>query len=114
VKEGKGYSLVEKAREIIAVSYPNSELSLDDLAAKLFISPNYLRSIFKQQVGESFVEYLTGLRMGKARELLNDPSLKIAAIAGQVGYADQHYFSICFKKYYGLTPSEYREWRKTP
>jgi two-component system response regulator YesN len=113
VKVGKGYSLVEQAREIIAVSYQNPELSLDDLAAKLFISPNYFRSIFKQQVGESFVEYLTGMRMAQARELLNDPSLKVTEIAGQVGYVDQHYFSICFKKYYGLTPSEYREWRRT-
>lgn len=109
VRVGRGYTIVEKAKEIIETSLENHEFSLDDVAGRLFISPNYLRNLFKQQVGETFVEYLTRHRMEKAIELLDDPSLKIHQIAEQVGYIDQHYFSICFKKFFGLTPTEYRE-----
>jgi two-component system, response regulator YesN len=106
---GKNYSIVEKAKHIIESSLEQNEFSLDDVAGRLFISPNYLRSLFKQQVGESFVEYLTRRRMEKARILLDDVTLKVHRIAEAVGYDDQHYFSICFKKYYGLTPTDYRE-----
>lgn len=106
---GKNYSIVEKTKEIIENSLEQMEFSLDDVAGRLFISPNYLRSLFKQQVGESFVEYLTRRRMEKARFLLDDVSVKVHQIAEAVGYSDQHYFSICFKKYFGLTPTDYRE-----
>lgn len=109
VRVGKGYTLVEKAKEIMEASLEQREFSLDDVAARLYISPNYLRTLFKQQVGESFVEYLTRIRMEKALKLLDDVTLKVHQIAERVGYIDQHYFSICFKKYYGLTPTEYRE-----
>ncbi len=108
-RQGKKYSIIEKVKEIIEGSFARSEFSLDDVAGRLFISPNYLRSLFKQQVGESFVEYLTRRRMEQARILLDDITLKVHQIAETVGYDDQHYFSICFKKYYGLTPSDYRE-----
>ena len=108
---GKNFSIVEKAKQIIESSLEQSEFSLDDVAGRLFLSPNYLRSLFKQQVGESFVEYLTRRRMEKARDLLDldDVTLKVHHIAEMVGYNDQHYFSICFKKYFGLTPTDYRE-----
>jgi two-component system, response regulator YesN len=109
VRAGKGYTIVEKAKEIVAAALDNSEFSMDDVAARLFISPNYLRSLFKQQLGESFVEYLTRIRMEKAQKLLDDATLKIHNIAEKVGYLDQHYFSMCFKKYFGLTPTDYRE-----
>ncbi len=108
---GKSYSIVEKTKEIMENSLEQMEFSLDDVAGRLFISPNYLRSLFKQQIGESFVEYLTRRRMEKARILLDDVSVKVHQIAEAVGYSDQHYFSICFKKYFGLTPTDYREAR---
>jgi two-component system, response regulator YesN len=108
-RAGKGYTIVEKAKEIVDASLDNSEFSMDDVAARLYISPNYLRSLFKQQVGEAFVEYLTRIRMEKAQRLLDDATLKIHNIAEKVGYIDQHYFSMCFKKYFGLTPTDYRE-----
>jgi two-component system response regulator YesN len=109
VRAGKGYTLVEKAKEMIDAALSDNELAMDQIAARLFISPNYLRSLFKQQVGESFVEYVTRMRMERARALLDDATLKIYDIAALVGYVDQHYFSICFKKYFGLTPTDYRE-----
>lgn len=112
VRMGKNYSIVEKAKEVIEASLGNSEFSLDDVAALLYISPNYLRSLFKQQVKESFVEYLTRRRMEKAQLLLDDPTLKIYQVAEAVGFTDQHYFSICFKKYFNLTPTDYREAKK--
>ncbi len=112
LKVGKGYSLVEKAKEMIAAALNDNELSMDQIAARLFISPNYLRSLFKQQMGESFVEYITRMRMERAKQLLDDITLKVYDIAALVGYGDQHYFSICFKKYYGLAPTDYRELKK--
>lgn len=112
LKIGKGYSLVEKVKEMIAAALNDNQLSMDQIAARLFISPNYLRSLFKQQMGESFVEYITRMRMERAKELLDDVTLKVYDIASMVGYVDQHYFSICFKKYYGLTPTDYRELKK--
>lgn len=109
VRIGKGCLIIEKTKEIVEASFDNNEFSLNDVAARLFISPNYLRSLFKQQVKESFGEYLTRRRMERAQQLLDDASLKIVHIADAVGYIDQHYFSICFKKYFGLTPTNYRE-----
>jgi two-component system response regulator YesN len=109
VNKSKGYSLVEAAAQIIETALGDPEFCLDNVAAKLYLSPNYLRSIFKQQTGESFVEYLTRRRMETAQKLLRDCSVKIGNVAEQVGFSDQHYFSLCFKKFTGLTPSEYRE-----
>lgn len=105
----KVVSYIEKAKVYIESAYSDSSLSLGDLAAKLFINPNYLRQLFRQQMKESFVEYLTKIRMEKAAELLSDHSLKIQEIAERVGYEEQRYFSSCFKKYFQLTPTEYRE-----
>ncbi|OCT11765.1 hypothetical protein A8709_28240 [Paenibacillus pectinilyticus] len=105
----KMVSYIDKAKVYIESAYADSSLSLGDLAAKLFINPNYLRQLFRQQMKESFVEYLTKVRMEKAAELLRDHSLKIQEIAEKVGYEEQRYFSSCFKKYFQLTPTEYRE-----
>jgi two-component system response regulator YesN len=105
----RSVSLVEKVKEMINACVSDENFSLNDVASKFFISPNYLRQIFKQHTGESFVEYLTHIRMEKAVTLLKDPTLKIQYVAEQVGYSNQRYFAICFKKQYQLTPTDYRE-----
>lgn len=109
LKEGQSNSFVEKLKSITEENIGNEDFNLDIAASMLYISPNYLRQMFKKVTGETFIEYLTNQRMKKAAELLRDNSLKISDITEQVGYSSQSYFTKCFKKYYNVTPTEYRE-----
>ena len=108
-KAPHGETLIERAIHMMEICLGSEEFSLDDVSSKLFISPNYLRQLFKRQTGESFVEYLTHLRMEKAAQLLQDPTLKIQDIAEKVGYTNQRYFAMCFKKYFYYTPTVFRK-----
>jgi two-component system response regulator YesN len=69
----------------------------------------YISRLFKKEMGETFLETLTKYRLKKACELLSDFDYKIYEISSMVGIFDPGYFSQVFKKYYGLTPSEYRD-----
>ena len=109
INEEKGNSLVNRAKHIINDHIADSNFNIDDVASVLYISSNYLRQIFRQQSGESFVEYLTRIRMEKAMGLLKDPNIKIQDIAEKTGFSNQRYFSVCFKKHFGKTPTEFRE-----
>lgn len=109
LNEEKGNALVNKAKRIIQSSLHKSDFSIDDVSSELYISSNYLRQIFKQQTGESFVEYLTRIRMQKAMSLLMNGNDKIQDIAEKTGFSNQRYFSVCFKNHFGLTPSEVRK-----
>ncbi len=105
----KRYSgLIEKAKEYIHLRYSMSDLTLDKVASKVNISPNYFSSLFNQETGMTFIEYLTDIRMEKAKEYLRCSSKKITEIGYLVGYLDSHYFSYIFKKTQNCTPSEYR------
>jgi len=109
IKKGHSSFIIEKLKSIIADNTGNEEFNLDQAASMLYISPNYLRQLFKEQTGETFTEYLTAQRMKKAAELIADPTIKISDISEMVGYGSQSYFSKCFKKYFRVAPSEYRE-----
>ena len=76
------------------------------------MSPSYFSSIFSKEAGKTFVEYLTEVRMEKAREYLMCSSMKTSEIGYEVGYKDPHYFSYIFKKTQGCSPKEYRARRK--
>jgi two-component system, response regulator YesN len=89
--------------------YFNTELTLEEVAATAFINPTYFSELFKQEVGTGFAEYITEIRVEKAKALLKIPELKIIEIADMVGYHDANYFAKVFKKSTGLTPSEFRE-----
>ena len=104
-------SLVQRAKEYINGNY-KKDLSLDELSKELDISPYYFSKLFKEETGSNFVEYLTGLRMGRAKEMLGDESLSMKEICAEIGYSDPNYFSRIFKKNVGLTPTEYREREK--
>ena len=73
------------------------------------ISPTYLSRLLKQEIGVSFIEYLTHVRVQKAIQLIQDPATKLYEVAERVGYANQHYFSTAFKKVLGVSPAEYRK-----
>jgi two-component system response regulator YesN len=84
-------------------------LGVQQLSDQLGYSPNYLSALFKQETGVNFTEYLTRIRLVKAKELMDNPALKIYEICAMVGYEDENYFSRVFRKYFGLNPSDYRE-----
>ena len=100
--------LADRVDEVVRARLSDADFSLDDVAAALFISPNYLRQLFKKETGQTFTEYLTAQRMRHAKMLLGTPEIRVADVAEQAGYADARYFSVSFKKYYHMTPSEYR------
>jgi two-component system response regulator YesN len=89
-------------------NYAKSFLSLDDVASELGYSVSYISAILKRH-DTSFTKYLTQVRMEKAKILLADPANKLVTIANEIGYDDPYYFSHCFKKYYGVSPLEYRK-----
>lgn len=101
-------NIIEEVKEYIHKNYQNEELSLNQVASVVNISPSYLSTVFSQETGQTFVKYLTDLRMNKAMELLMCTNKRSSEIGMEVGYKDPHYFSYLFKKTQGCTPLQYR------
>jgi len=99
---------VENAKKFIKENYWNSEISINSVSNYLHISPSYFGAIFKEQVGETFINYLLSVRMFNTKSLISTTSLKNYEIAEKVGYTDQYYFSHSFKKYFKISPNEFR------
>lgn len=95
------------AMDFIEKNYNQSDLSLSDVCEHLAISTSRFSTIFKASTGETFVEALTRVRMEHAKDLLVNSSFKTYEIAEKIGFTDPHYFSISFKKYSKMTPTEY-------
>lgn len=106
---GRRYSdIIEIAKDQIRKTYMSDEISLNTIAAEVGMSPSYFSSIFSKEMGKTFVEYLTEIRMDRAKELLMCSSMKTPEIGYEVGYKDPHYFSYIFKKTQNCTPKEFR------
>ncbi|MFI3171043.1 MAG: response regulator [Eubacteriales bacterium] len=88
--------------------YCEETLSLDEVSKKAGMGRCYLSAMFKQNMGQTFIEYVTELRMKKALHLMNDTPMMIYEIADEIGYQNATYFSTVFKKYYGISPKEYK------
>ncbi|EXX89147.1 hypothetical protein BG53_00585 [Paenibacillus darwinianus] len=99
---------IEQAREWIR-EHLSEEISLQTLAAAVHLNPYYLSRLFKQETGETYLEFTTRIRFEKARELLISSALKMHEIAEQVGFTDANYFSIAFKKHQGVSPTDFRK-----
>lgn len=84
----------------------SEQLSLDKISKNTYLSPIYISKIFKEETGDSPINYLINIRLNKAKELLEEGKLSIKAIAKLVGYDDAYYFSKLFKKHFGLSPSK--------
>lgn len=104
----------EKDKTILANSikyyletHHSEDISLESLSSSMYISPTYMSKLFKQETGESPINYLIKIRMEKAKELLVQDQFSIKEIADLVGYQDAYHFSKLFKKYTGMSPSEY-------
>ncbi|MEK3942293.1 MULTISPECIES: response regulator [Paenibacillus] len=104
----KNTKLVHKVRTVIEQNY-DQPITINSLSDQVYLSPNYLRSIFKDKTGITIHDYLTRIRLDKAKELLADGSLKIQDIAQRVGYESTSYFISLFLKNLGVTPNEYRK-----
>ena len=112
VSDRRYSDVILAAQKIIKKQYMSEDISLNTVAAEVGMSASYFSTIFSREMNQTFVEYLTEIRMNKAKELLTCSSLKTAEIAFETGYRDPHYFSSLFKKTQGCTPKEYRASRK--
>ena len=107
---GQRYSdIMQVAKKYIAEQYMTESISLNTVSAKVNMSPSYFSAVFSREVGKTFVEYLTEIRMEKAKELLMCSAMKTSEIGFEVGYKDPHYFSYIFKKTQGCSPKEYKQ-----
>lgn len=99
--------IIDKAIKIINEEY-NKGLGLEDLADKLHLSKNYLCSLFKEETGFTFCQYLNTLKTNKAKKLLLEDKKTLEYISYECGFSSQPHFTMTFKKYTGKTPKEYK------
>jgi two-component system response regulator YesN len=111
-KQSSGTPIVIHAKNYIDNRYGNKDLCLREVAGAVQISPSYLSRLLRQELGLTFNDYLTQIRVKHAIWFLQDPTMKIYEVAERVGYSTQHYFSTAFKKLLGISPIEYRKGEK--
>ncbi|MFZ3591321.1 helix-turn-helix domain-containing protein [Bacillus sp. DJP31] len=107
VKYKKEKNNMQKIEEYLRHNY-QQDINLQEIADRFYLSREYISRKFKQEFHETLTDYLTKIRVEKAKDLLENPHLKIYDIAYQVGYQNEKYFSKVFKKSTGQTPNEYR------
>jgi two-component system response regulator YesN len=105
---GRNDEIIHKAKTFIKIRYSDDRLSLEEVSNAVNMSPSYFSVLFKQKVGENFIDYLTAVRIQHACELLQNTGYKTYEIAEMTGYSNPTYFSTIFKKMKGLSPTEYR------
>lgn len=106
-KKNNAAAYINQAKQFINEHY-GEKISLNIIAEQLHVNSAYLSTVFKEETGENYSEYLTGVRIEKAKELLTELDFNISQIADMVGYTSSRYFSKCFEEETGLKPSEYR------
>ena len=106
--KGKYQNVLQNAVQYMEENFADENLTLNTVACVANVSANHFSAMFSQKMGQTFIEYLTSLRMNRAKELLRCTDKRSGEIALEVGYKDSHYFSFLFKKTQGCTPSEYR------
>ena len=104
----KANRVVVKARAFIDRNF-NRDLTLEEVSREVHVSPYYFSKLFKEQTGDNFINYLTLRRIETAKQLLSDGRLNVKSVCTEIGYNDPNYFSRLFKRFEGITPTEYRE-----
>lgn len=102
-----GNFIVHNALKYIEEHY-NEKLKLSDVADKVFVSQWHLSKLLNRQTGQNFSEILNGVRIEKAKQLLENPALRIGDISDEIGFLDMAHFSRVFKKQVGISANEYR------
>jgi len=110
LKSIKHADLIRKSIHFIRSQYTGS-LSLEKVAEYIHLSPSHFSRIFHEGTGESFVSYLTRIRIEKAKTLLQAQSIPLAEIGARTGFKDQSYFTRVFKRSTGMSPGKYRGMR---
>ncbi len=101
--------VMRKAKAYIGKNFTNPGLTLRQVAGEVALSNNHFCTVFSQETGVTFTEYITTLRMDKAKELLRDKQMRTSEVTAAVGYNDPHYFSYLFKKYVNMSPRDFRK-----
>lgn len=103
--------VIQKVVAHICANY-NQDISLDEIATKMYMNSSYLSRLFKEETGQCFRDFLARVRINRARTLLRKPEIKVHEIADMLGYRDASYFISVFKKQTGWTPNDYRNQNK--
>ena len=104
----KSDELLKAAMKYVQDNYSRYDLSKEEVSAYVGINKTHMSRLFKEQLGIGYLDYLTKLRMDKARELLLNTDQSVKSILQAVGYIDQTSFTKKFKAYYGMSPTEFR------
>ena len=106
---GVKYShVISKAEKYVAENFCDPNISLISVAKYVGLSSAHFSTVFSQTLGRSFINYLTAMRIERAKELMSTTNMKLSAIAMEIGYNEPNYFSHVFRKLEGITPKEYR------
>lgn len=103
-----GSGVIQKLKKCVDENFTREDFSLQDAAEYVGLSVQYVSKLFRREMGQTFVDYLTSVRLRQAIRLMHDEDMKLYEIAERSGYATQHYFSNVFKKNLGMSPAEYR------
>jgi len=100
---------VTDAQKYIEENYSNPNLKIDEIAKSVYVGRSYLCVLFKKEMGKTINNYITEIRMNKAKKLIEEGHDNVSDISVMVGYSDANYFGKCFKKIFGITPGRYIE-----
>lgn len=104
----ENFRLIDDAVKYMRKHFCDHDLSLGRVAAAIHVSPFYLSHLFRDELGTTFIAYLTEVRLEEAKKLLRDTSLTVSQVSDRVGYSDASYFSRVFKKHEKVTPARFR------
>lgn len=102
-------SVIDDIIAFIQRHYGEKTLSLNVIAEAVHLTPSYVSSLFKKNCNTNITDYLTKIRMAKAKELLEKTNLRTYEISERIGYSNAQYFSVLFKRMAGFSPTEYRQ-----
>ncbi|MFZ3172436.1 MAG: PocR ligand-binding domain-containing protein [Carboxydocellales bacterium] len=107
-KSVKNHQIIQGIKEFIRKNY-NKSLTLEDIAASVYLSPYYVSRIFKEEQAATVMDYLTQVRLEEAKKLLRNPRYQIDEVAEKLGYNDASYFSKVFRRNVGMSPTQFRQ-----
>ena len=106
--QGRYADVILKAKRYIRENFANPDICLMATAKAVNMSPNHFSSVFSQECGMTYIEYLTAVRIETAKKLLKNTTMRSSEIAYETGFSAPHYFSFIFKKATRLSPLEFR------